>query len=49
VENGHVYIQNEYCEGGSLAKLIKEYRKSGRRFPETEIKRILLHIAKGLQ
>lgn len=49
VENGHVYIQNEYCEGGSLANLIKEYRRMGRRFPESELKRILLHIAKGLQ
>jgi len=49
VENGHVYIQNEYCEGGSLAKLIKSYRKKGVRFTESELKRILLHIAKGLQ
>ena len=49
VENGHVYIQNEYCEGGSLANLVKEYRRLGRRFPEGELKRIMMHIAKGLQ
>ena len=49
VENGHVYIQNEYCEGGSLSDLIKDYRKKGGRFPESELKRIMIHIAKGLQ
>ena len=26
VENGRVYIQNEYCEGGSLAAKIEEFR-----------------------
>lgn len=49
VEKGHVYIQNEYCEGGSLANLINEYRWRGLRFTEAELRRILLHVAKGLQ
>merc|ERR1719219_541060 len=48
VENGRVYIQNEYCEGGSLAAKIQEFRNSGKRFTESELKRILLHLAKGL-
>ena len=49
VENGRVYIQNEYCEGGSLASKIVELKNSGKYFTESELKRILLHLAKGLQ
>ena len=48
VENGRVYIQNEFCEGGSLAAKIKEFRETGKRFTEAELKRILLHLAKGI-
>jgi len=48
VENGRVYIQNEYCEGGSLSEKIQELRNSGKHFSEAELKRILLHLAKGL-
>lgn len=48
VENGRVYLQNEYCEGGSLAAKIREHRQLGLRIAECELKRILLHIAKGL-
>jgi len=48
VENGRVYIQNEYCEGGSLAAKIQEFRNSGKKFTEAELKRILLHLSKGL-
>merc|ERR1712018_194669 len=48
VENGRVYIQNEYCEGGSLAAKIREFKETGKRFTEAELKRILLHLAKGL-
>ena len=48
VENGRVYIQNEYCEGGSLAAKIQEFRMTGKRFSEAELKRILLHLAKGM-
>ena len=49
VESGRVFIQNEFCEGGSLAAKIKEFKREGKRFSEAELKRILLHIAKGLQ
>ena len=55
VENGRVYIQNEFCEGGALGTRIDELRNENRntgpkkRFPECELKRILLHAAKGLQ
>merc|ERR1712038_2171505 len=49
VENGSIYIQNEYCEGGSLQRKIEENRRTGVRFTETELRRILVHVAKGLQ
>merc|ERR1719474_828539 len=49
VENGSIYIQNEYCEGGSLQRKIEENRRTGVRFTETELRRILGHVAKGLQ
>ena len=49
VENGRIYIQNEFCEGGSLAAKIDELRQTGKRFSESELKKILLHVAKGLQ
>jgi serine/threonine protein kinase len=49
VEAGRVYIQNEYCEGGSLADVIRVRREQGRIFAESELKRILLHLAKGLR
>jgi wee1-like protein kinase len=48
VENGRIYIQNEYCEGGSLANAIRRKRSEGRTFSENELKRIVLHLAKGL-
>ena len=54
VENGRVYIQNEFCEGGALGVRIDELRrenhntKEKKRFPECELKKILLHAAKGL-
>lgn len=55
VENGRVYIQNEFCEGGALGSRIDDLRKENqatntqKRFPECELKKILLHGAKGLQ
>ena len=30
VESGRVYIQNEYCEGGSLADVLKERKEQNR-------------------
>lgn len=48
-ENSQVYIQNEYCEGGSLASQIEEFRQSRRFFTETELKKMVVNVAKGLQ
>lgn len=42
-------IQNEYCNGGSLQDAIDNNRESGTSFPESEIKRILLHLCEGLR
>ena len=44
-----IYIQNEYCEGGSLQRKIEEHRRRGERFSEGELRRVLGHVAKGLQ
>ena len=49
VQKGRVYIQNEFCEGGSLAAKIKELRQTNKKFAEAELRKILLHVAKGLQ
>jgi len=49
VEAGHLYIQNEFCEGGSLDKQINECRVKGTKFAEEELKKLLLHISRGLQ
>lgn len=49
VEKGSVYIQNEFCEGGSLQRQIEEFRINGRRFSEQELRKIMAHVAKGLQ
>ena len=49
VEDGRVYIQNEFCRGGSLAKKIKDMRDSGQKFPEPELRKMAVQILKGLQ
>lgn len=49
VENGAIFIQNEYCEGGSLQRKIEDHRRRKDRFTEGELRRILSHVAKGLQ
>ena len=48
-ESGRIFIQNEFCEGGSLGAKIEELRAMGKKLSETELKKILLHVAKGLQ
>ena len=47
-ENDRIYIQNEYCESGNLADLIQTRRDNQDRFTESELKRMILHLVKGL-
>lgn len=42
-----LYIQSEYCAGGSLADLLDRCRSSGVRIPLLLVKRILLQVAEG--
>ncbi|XP_065215133.1 wee1-like protein kinase [Planococcus citri] len=46
IENGHLYIQTEYCNGGSLESAINEQKKE---FTECGLRRLTNHIAKGLK
>eukprot|EP00094_Tigriopus_californicus_P013889 TCALIF_13444-PA protein Name:"Similar to wee1-b Wee1-like protein kinase 1-B (Xenopus laevis)" AED:0.47 eAED:0.48 QI:0/0.25/0/0.6/0.75/0.8/5/0/449 len=49
IEKGRIFIQNEFCEGGSLDKLITKKVVGQKKFTENELKRILFHLSKGLQ
>jgi len=49
VEEGRVFIQNEFCGGGSLEDKIREKRLSSEKFSEEELKKILRHTLAGLQ
>jgi wee1-like protein kinase len=49
VESGHLHIQNEFCEGGSLDRQIEECRERGDRFAEAELKKVLVQVGRGLQ
>jgi wee1-like protein kinase len=50
-EENHMIIQNEFCGGGSLADQLKKLREANESpagMQERELRRIILHISRGL-
>jgi len=49
VEGGKIFIQNEFCEGGSLDVKLDQCRVMNSHFSEEEIRKILSHVGRGLK
>ena len=47
-EDGHVIIQREFCNRGSLADIIHKNRKKGLKFSQSELKSALFQMINGL-
>uniref|UniRef100_UPI00358E5209 wee1-like protein kinase n=2 Tax=Myxine glutinosa TaxID=7769 RepID=UPI00358E5209 len=48
-EDDHMIIQNEYCNGGSLATVLAKQWADGCQFTEPEVQDLVLQVSRGLR